>query len=166
MDKSIMYKDVFYYLSFILESINPKLFKLFNIDSGDSIYRLGFILKDNDVCNSIDIYINSKEKKLLMGTILNILNGVSNSEELSFSNKITNENKGYYKLSRFVSMDLTDIMNMNIEFKLKIYRDKNFVIIEPKVCYSYLSIKINELNAKIFPVLLSKNTIEDIKLKL
>ena len=80
---------------------------------------------------------------MLFGTIYNILHGTTESAELIFSNKLDQYNKGYYKLTQFIDY-MEPGINMNL--KLKIYKDKNFVIIEPKVLYSYLPLINTELN--------------------
>lgn len=163
MNKYIIYKDIEFYLSLLIEPIHQKLFHIFNIDLDreEKIYRLSFMVDEesNRKC-SIDIYMNSSDKKLLFGTISNVLHGNIDFTELIFSNKLDQNNKGYYKLIQFVDYREPGI---TLTMKLKIYRDKNFVIIEPKVSYSYLPLLSTDLDINIYPVLLSENSIAEIK---
>lgn len=166
MNKSILYKDIKFYMSFCIEALAEKLHYLFHVtlNEDNKLYRLSFIV-DEESSNkySIDIYINSTEKKLLFDTILNILHGNIESTELLFSNKLDCHNRVFYKLSQFINTECNEYSTINMSMKLKIYRDKNFVIIEPKVSYSYLPIKIKDIDSDIFPVLLSEHSIEEIK---
>lgn len=167
MMKLIKYKDKLYYLGFFLDIIMQKVNHIFHVEfnsENDKVYKLTFMT--NEKSNNkyaIDIYINYIEKRLLFETIQNILNGDKEVIELTFSNKIDCHNRVYYKLSQFVNTECLEFSNITILMKLKIYRDKNFVIIEPKVSYSYLPITMKDLDTYIYPVLLSENTINEIK---
>lgn len=167
MNKMIMYKDKMYYLTFHIEMIMQKVNYLFYVgmnNEKDKVYKLTF-MTENDSSNkyAIDIYINSVEKDILFETVKDILKNNKESTELIFTNKIDCNNRLFYKLSQFVNTDHLDYNTMTIQMKLKIYRDKNFVIIEPKVSYSYLPITMKNLDTNIYPVLLSENNIKEIK---
>lgn len=167
MTKMVNYKDKMYYIGFFIDIVMSRFTYLFNVDledEKDKVYKLTFMTENNDNSNNkyaIDIYINSDQKDILFNSINNIFNGSEELIELSFENKIDKRNRVYYKLSQFINTECFEFLNMIM--KLKIYRDKNFVIIEPKVSYTYLPITIKDLDINICPVLLSENTIEEIK---
>lgn len=166
MYKSILYKDIKFYMGFCVEAIAEKLHYLFhvNLDEDKKLYRLSFMVnEESNNKYSIDIYINSSENKLLFDTILDVLHDNIKDTELLFSNRLDCHNRVFYKLSQFVNTECNEYSTINMIMKLKIYRDKNFVIIEPKISYSYLPIKMKDLDSEILPVLLSENSIEEIK---
>lgn len=163
MSYPIIYKDKKYYQEFYIEKMPEKLYSLFHINS-DIIYRFSVIVNKNSSNKySIDIYLSSDDKDLLFNSLNNIID--TNSDEvieLEFSNKIDSHNKHFYKISQFVELANIELLAANMIMKLKIYRDKNFVIIEPRVYYSYLSIT-NKSVCNIDAIILSKNNIKEIE---
>ena len=167
MDNIVKYKDTFFYRGFLLEPIHPKLFKLFDIkiEEGETIYRLSVAVDTGETNgSSLDIYLSPVDKKLLIGTISNVLHGNCGDIELNFANKLHFYNKGYYKLTQFINFEFSENTTVTMNMKLKIYRDKNFVLIKPEVSYSCIPIKIYEIEDQIYQILLSEESIEEIKL--
>lgn len=170
MQKQIEYKDRLYYLGFSLDIIMPKANHLFHVGNNsidDNVYKLTFMTIEKEPSNSkyaLDIYISEEKKNQLFDIIEYVLSDENNIDETEaeFSNRIDSHNRVYYKLSQFIDTDCSEIGSMFIEMKLKIYRDKNFVIIEPKVSYSHL-LAMRDLNVEFYPVLLSDNIINEIK---
>lgn len=163
MSYPIIYKDKTYYQEFYIEKMHPKLYSLFHIKS-EEIYRLSLIVNENSSNKySIDIYLSLEEKELLFNTLNKIIDdNVDDIIELEFSNKIDTHNKTFYKLSQYIELNEIELLFANIILKLKIYRDKNFAIIDPKVYYSYLSITNKEV-CNIDSIILSKNNIKEIE---
>lgn len=170
MMKQIEYKDKLYYLGFTLDIIMSKVNHLFHVGTNtidDNVYKITFMTIEKESTSSkyaLDIYINEENKNQLFDTIEYILSDENNIDETEvvFSNRIDCHNRVYYKLSQFIDTDCGDLGSMFINMILKIYRDKNFVVIEPKVSYSYL-LATKDLDVKFYPVLLSDNIINEIK---
>lgn len=161
MSEPIIYKDKEFFLEFIFEPIHSKLYNILidNIENNMKIYRFGIICKKDNKINSIDIYLDDSERKLLFGCLYNTIKGLLDSLELDFCNKINENNFGYYKIAQFINNKI----DINFSIKLKIYRDKNFVIIEPKISCSYFPIISTDLGISIYPILLSENKIKEIE---
>ena len=155
MNNTIIYKNECYSIRMILESINEKLCNLISDKTDYKKYRLALYLENN---KSIDIYLSEDDKAILSGTINNIKNNKIKEANLSFSNTILKRKIYFYKIYNYINTIHKVLPFVYINLKLKIYKEKNFVVINPEIYYSFL-LGINKHNIRLLPILLFKDSI-------
>lgn len=157
MNNTIIYKNECYSIRMILESINEKLCNLISDKKECMKYRLALYLENNQ---SIDIYLSEDDKAVLTGTINNIRNNKIKEADLNFSNTVLKQKIYFYKIYNYIRDNTIHkiLPFVYINLKLKIYKEKNFVVINPEIYYSFL-LGIKKHNIKLLPILLFKDTI-------